>query len=123
MLNDSLAQLYRKVIIAQALLVLLVATAAFFVEGQRAFLSALMGGAAALAGSFVYSVVARESKVKAASGRQALCRHVLAEVTKIVVVFTLVLGALASGGFSAGWLVAAMGVVLLGHWLAVLIIR
>ncbi len=123
MLKDSLAQLYRKVIFLQALLLLLVTTAAFFIEGQRALLSAFVGGAVALIGSLIYSVVARESKVEAVSGKWVFGTHVLAEVTKIVAVLTLMLGALASGWFAAGWLVVAMGVVLLGHWLAVLIIR
>ena len=122
-LKDSLGQLYRKVIFLQARLILLVAIAAFFIEGQKASLSAFVGGAAVLIGGLVYSVLARESKVVAISGKHVLCRHVLAEVAKTVAVLSVLLGALTSGWFVAGWLVAAMGAALLGHWLAVLIIR
>lgn len=123
MLKSSLAQLYRKVILLQALSTLLVTTAAFFIDGQQASFSAFVGGATALIGSLVYAALARESKVVAVSGKQVLGRHVFAELAKIAAVLALMLGALASGWFAAGWLVAAMGVALLGHWLAVLFIR
>ena len=123
MLKDSLAQLYRKVILLQALSILLVSAAAFFIDGWQASLSAFYGGGTALVGSLVYSVLARESRVIAISGKHVLCRHVLAEIAKVVTVLALMLCALASGWFVASWLVAAMGFALLGQGLAVWIIR
>ena len=109
MLKDSLGQLYRKVIFLQVRLILLVTIAAFFIEGQQASLSAFVGGAAVLIGGLVYSVLARESKGVAISGKHVLGRHVLAEVAKTVAVLSILMGAFTSGWFVAGWLVAAMG--------------
>lgn len=123
MLKSSLAQLYRKVIFFQALLILLATIAAIFIDGQQAALSAFVGGAAVLIGSLNYSVLARESKVVAVSGKRVFGRHVLAEIAKIMTVLLLIMGAFLSGWFAAGWLFAAMVVTLLGHWLIVLIIR
>ena len=123
MLRDSLGRLYQKVIFLQALLALIFAGVAIVVGGQVAFTSALTGGVAVLISSLVYAALARESKVSATSAGNVLGRHMLAEVAKIIVMLILLWCALASGGFIVGWLVAAMGVTLLGHWLAVFIIR
>ena len=123
MLRDSLGRLYQKVILLQVLLALIFAAVASVAEGQMAFISALTGGVAVLMSSLVYAALARESKVSATSAGNVLRRHMLAEAAKIIVVLILLWCALASGGFIAGWLVAAMGVTLLGHWLAVFIIR
>lgn len=123
MLRDGLGLTYQKVIFAQALLAVLTVIVALLVGGQTAAMSGLIGAIAVLAGSLVYAALARESKVSAVSAGRVLGRHLLAEVAKVLVVLTVVLVALASGWFVAGWLIAAMGVTLLGHWLALLIIR
>ena len=123
MLRDSLERLYQKVIFLQALLVLLMIVIAAVIDGQVAAISALSGGVAVLTSNFVYAALASESKVSAISAGNVLRRHIAAEVAKVVVVLMLLLCALASGWFVAGWLVATMVVALSGHWLAVFIIR
>jgi F0F1-type ATP synthase assembly protein I len=122
-LKDSLSQLYRKVIFLQVFLALVAAAIALLAAGGREACSALAGGMAVIAGNLAYSLLARPAKVGAASGKTVLGRHIAAEAAKILVVLGLVLGALLAGGFAAGWLVAAMGLCLLGNWVAVLIIR
>lgn len=123
MLRDALGRTYRKVIFLQALLTASSAIAAFFVAGSISAMSALSGGAAVLVGNIAYAAVARESKVSAVSAGRVLGRHLLAEVAKMLVILSLLLVSLASGVFVAGWVIAAAGVALLGHWLALLIIR
>ncbi len=123
MLRDGLGQTYQKVIFAQALLAASTIVVALVASGQAAAVSGLTGSVAVLTGSLVYAVLARESKVSAVSAGRVLGRHLLAEAAKVLAVLTIVLAALASGWFVAGWLLAAMGVTLLGHWLALLIIR
>ncbi len=123
MLRDSLERLYQKVIFLQAMLVLLMIVIAAVIEGQVAAISALSGGVAVLISTFVYAALASESKVSAISASNVLRRHITAEAAKVVVVLMLLLCALASGWFIAGWLVATMVVALSGHWLAVFIIR
>jgi F0F1-type ATP synthase assembly protein I len=122
-LRDGLGQTYKKVIFAQVLLAASTIIVALLVSGQTAAVSGLIGAVAVLTGSLVYTALARESKVSAVSAGRVLGRHLLAEAAKVLVVLTIVLVALASGWFVAGWLIAAMGVTLLGHWLALLIIR
>lgn len=123
MLRDALGQTYQKVIFLQALLVAIVVPIAWFFAGETAAMSALVGGAAVLTGSLAYAWLARESRVSAVSAGRVLARHLLAEVVKILVVLVVMAAALASGWFAAVWLIAAMGVALLGHLLALLIIR
>ena len=123
MLRDGLGQTYQKVIFAQVLLAAVTVAVALVAGGQAAAVSGLTGGVAVLTGSVAYAVLARESKVSAVSAGRVLGRHLLAEAAKVLVVLTLMFAALASGWFVAGWLLAAMGVTLLGHWLALLIIR
>lgn len=123
MLRDGLGRIYQKVIFAQALLAAVTAIVALISGGQAAAVSALTGGAAVLVGSLAYAVLARLSKVSAVSGGRVLGRHLLAEAAKVSLVLILTFAALASGWFVAGWVLAAMGVTLLGHWLALLIIR
>ena len=123
MLRDELGQTYLKVIFSQALLTAATVTVALVASGQAAAVSGLAGGVAVLFGSLAYAALARESKVSAVSAGRVLGRHLLAEAAKVLVVLTLMFAALASGWFVAGWLLAAMGVTLLGHWLALLIIR
>jgi F0F1-type ATP synthase assembly protein I len=115
-LRDTLKALYRKVIFLQALLALVI-------DGPVAAMSALTGGTAVLVSSIVYAAIAKESRVTAVSAGSVLRRHLMAEAGKIVAVLFLVLCALGSGWFVAGWLVAAMGVTLTGHWFLVFIIR
>jgi F0F1-type ATP synthase assembly protein I len=121
-LRDSLSQLYRKVLLTQAVSVLMLVVAATFASTEAA-VSALMGGIAVVLGGLIYSALARQSKTTARSGARIFARHVVAEIAKIAVVVMIALGALASGWFLAGWLVAGMVVALLGHGLAVFIIR
>jgi F0F1-type ATP synthase assembly protein I len=122
-LRDGLGQTYQKVIFSQVLLATLTIVVALITSGLAAGVSGFIGSAAVLAGSLIYAVVARESKVSAVSAGRVLSRHLLAEAAKILAVLLIVLMALASGWFVAAWLLAAMGVTLLGHWLALLIIR
>ena len=123
MLNDSLPKLYRKVLLTQALATLGVAIVAFIFADFVAAQSAAAGGSAALLGGGLYALVARESKLNAASASQVFARHILAEASKVVVIAIVTLCALATGWFVAGWLVAGLVVALLGHGLAVFIIR
>ena len=126
MLKDSLGRLYQKVIFLQALLALTVSIVAFAVSGQFAVLSAisaLSGGATVLVGSIVYAALAKESTVSVVPAGRVYRRHLLAEAAKIVVILMLLFCILSSGWFVAGWLVAAMGVTLAGHWFVVFIIR
>lgn len=123
MLKDNLGKIYQKVIFLQALLALLAIICAFAVDGQIAAMSALSGGASVLTGSIIYATFAKESKVSVIPVGRAFRQHLLAEVAKVVVILTLLFCALWSGWFAAGWLVAAMGITLAGHWFAVFIIR
>jgi hypothetical protein len=122
-LRDSLSQLYRKVFSVQLAAVLILAVAAAIFAEQGAVLSTLIGGIAVVMGGLIYSALARQSKTTAKSGARIFARHVVAEIAKIAVVVMIVLAALVSGWFLAGWLVAGMVVALLGHGLAVFIIR
>jgi F0F1-type ATP synthase assembly protein I len=123
MLRDSLSRLYRKVLGVQALSVSILSLVAWVVAGREAAMSSLVGGVAVLVGSLIYAALARESKTAARSGTRIFARHIVAEAAKIAVVVVVALSALASGWFFAGWLVAGMAVALLGHGLAVFIIR
>ena len=123
MLADSLGRLYQKVILVQAGLALLVVLVAAIFAGKLAALSALVGGASVVMASFAYAVLAKTSKVSQVSAGTVLRRHALAEAAKWLVVLGLLFGTLNSGWFIASWLVAAMCVALLGHWLVLLIIR
>ena len=123
MLIDSLTSLYRKVISVQAILGAGVVLIAIVFDGNLAALSAFIGALSVVAGSMAYAVLARKSKVVAVSAGHVIRRHALAEVAKWMVVLVAVFGALSSGWFVATWLVAAMCVALLGHWLVFLIIR
>lgn len=123
MLSDSLGQLYRKVIFLQTVLVSVIALVGLVSGGAVAAISGLVGGGAAVLGTVVYAILARESRLTAVGAKRVLGRHLLAESAKVATVLVLILAALASGWFAAGWLIAAMGASLLGHGLAVLVIR
>jgi F0F1-type ATP synthase assembly protein I len=122
-LRDSLSQLYGKVLSVQVASVLMLAVVAAIFVTPEAAVSTLTGGVAVVLGGLIYSALARQSKTTARSGARIFARHVVAEIAKIAVVVMIALGALASGWFLAGWLVAGMVVALLGHGLAVFIIR
>ncbi len=123
MLIDSLGSLYRKVISVQAILGATVVLIAILSEGNLAALSASVGALSVVAGSLAYAILARKSKVTAVSAGTLVSRHALAEVAKWVVVLGIIFAAMSSGWFAATWLVAAMCVALMGHWLVFLIIR
>lgn len=123
MLRDGLGKIYQKVILTQALLGCFMVLVAQLASGKAAAVSVVTGAAAVLSGSLVYAVLARHSKVSAVSAERVLGRHLLAEAAKVLVVLAIVLLAMASGWFVAGWLIAAMAVTLLGHWLALLSIQ
>jgi F0F1-type ATP synthase assembly protein I len=112
---------YRKVLVTQAVVVLGFAALALVWQGQIAAVSALFGGLIIIVGNLAYAFIARPSKVKAQSGNQVLLRHVLAEVAKILFVLGLMLFAFSAGKFDAVWLIAAVGVALLGHGLSLLL--
>jgi F0F1-type ATP synthase assembly protein I len=122
-LRDSLSRLYRKILWVQALSVSILTLVAVMVAGREAAMSSLVGGVAVLVGSLAYAALARESKTTARSGTRIFARHLVAEAAKIAVVVVMALSALASGWFFAGWLVAGLAVALIGHALAVFIIR
>ena len=123
MLIDSLGRLYQKVISIQVGLIFVVMCVALILGNRASAISALVGGVAVVAGTVAYALLARTSKVSAVAAGYVLRRHGVAEVAKWLVVSGLMLGALSSGWFVATWLVAAMCVALLGHWLVFLIIR
>lgn len=123
MLRDGLGQMYGKVTLLQAILAAVALAIAFVVDGPQAALSAGAGSLAVLCGGALYAAIARESTLAAVSAGRVLGRHLVAEAAKVFCTLALMLLALASGWFVAGWLVAALAVTLLGHWLALLIIR
>lgn len=112
---------YRKVLVTQSVVVLIFAALAWVWQGQVAGISALFGGLIIVVGNLAYAFVARPSTVTAKSGNQVLLRHVLAELAKILFVLGLMLFAFSSGKFDAVWLIAALGVALLGHGLSLLL--
>lgn len=114
---------YKKVMLTQAVLVLGLCIIAIVASGQVAALSALVGGCAVLMGTAAYAWLVRKSRVTGTSGKVVLFRHLLAEFAKIAVVLGVMFSAFASGQFVAVWLVAAMVVALMGHWLSVFLIR
>ncbi|MBL8519559.1 MAG: ATP synthase subunit I [Betaproteobacteria bacterium] len=122
MLADSLATTYWKVLGVQGVLVLLIAGGAL-IWGPAAATSVLAGGAAVLAGNVVYFSLARESRLKARPAGRVLGRHLFAEAAKLVTITVILLLVLACGWFVPLWVLAAMGVALMGHWLALLIIK
>lgn len=121
MQHAILGNAYRKVLTIQVIVVVAFALIALIWSGQFASVSAVSGGFIIIAGNLAYAIVARSSKVDAKSGNQVLLRHVLAELAKIVIVVGLMSGAFVSGKFDAVWLVAALGVALLGHGLSLLL--
>ncbi len=123
MLRDSLGRIYQKVVFFQAVLALSIALPVLLFIGSLEALSVLAGAAAVVLGGLVYAALARETKVTAVSAGRVFSRHLMAEGAKILVVLALIVSALGSGWFAAGWLVAAMCVTLIGHGLAVLIIK
>lgn len=112
-----------KVAAVQVVLVAVFAFIALIWQGQLAGLSAVCGGAIIVLGNLAYAVIARPHKVRHVSSNQVLMRHVLAEVAKILIVLALMLGAFTVNKFDAVWLIAAVGVALLGHGLSLLIVK
>lgn len=131
MLKDSLRQIYAKVFflqcaIAIGLVLLLLPFDANF------SLSALVGAGAVLLGNGCYMLfetggavlgIGQTKTAKKRLGGSIFGRHLLAELLKIAVIAALLLLALASGLFSALWVVIAAIVVIVGHGFAFLIIR
>lgn len=120
MLKDSLGQTYQKVIALQVTLTLMFSTGAWLIGGLMAASSALVGGVSVAVGSLAYAFLNREIK---ASAKQILMRHLLGEGAKVLIVLNFILCALISGWFDVAWLVGAMGVALVGHWLAILLVH
>jgi F0F1-type ATP synthase assembly protein I len=123
MRNTLLGGTYRNVLLLQASVVALFALLALFWRGEVAAWSALMGGVVIVAGNLVYAIVARPSKVTAKAGSEVLLRHVLAELAKVLFVLGLMLVAFSSGKFDAVWVLAAMGIALLGHVLSLFLFK
>ena len=131
MLKDSLRQIYAKVFVLQcAITVVLVLLLLPF--DANLSLSALVGAGAVLLGNGCYMLfetggavlgIGQKKTVKKRLGGSILGRHLLAELLKIAVIAVLLLLALASGLFSALWVVIAAIVVIVGHGFAFLIIR
>lgn len=115
--------MYRKVTLLQAILATAAMAFALLIDGPQSALSAGAGSLAVLCGSALYAAIARETALTVVPAGRVLGRQLAAEGAKVFCTLALVLLALASGWFVAGWLVAAMAVTLLGHWLALLIIR
>ncbi len=131
MLKDSLQQIYAKVFFLQcaiaAVLVLLL-----LVFDANLSLSALVGAGAVLAGNGCYILfetrgaivgIGQRKPVRKRLGGRIFGRHLLAELLKIAVIVALLLLALASGLFSALWVVIAASTVVVGHGFAFLLIR
>ena len=114
---------YKKVMFTQAGLILGLCFIALMASGQGAALSTLVGGSAVLMSTAAYAWLVRKSRVTGTSGRVVLFRHLIAEFAKIAIVLGVIFGAFASGLFVASWLIAAMVVALMGHWLSVFLIR
>jgi F0F1-type ATP synthase assembly protein I len=112
-----------KVVVVQTILVVMFALFALVWQGQQPSLSAFCGGLTVVLGNIAYAFVARPHKVSRVSGNQVLVRHVLAEVAKILITLSLLLGAFGSNKFDAVWLIAAVGVALLGHAMSLLIVK
>jgi F0F1-type ATP synthase assembly protein I len=122
-LRDNLGKTYKKVALLQAVIGGLLIFIAGLAAGGTAAISAAAGGLAVICGTAIYASLARESALQSVSAGKVMGRHLAAEFAKVLTIVVLMLLALASGWFAAGWLVVAMGVVLFGHWLALLIIR
>lgn len=114
---------YKKVMFTQTGLVLGLCFIAMMASGRGAALSTLVGGSAVLMGTVAYAWLVRKSRVAGASGKVVMFRHLFAELAKITIVLGMIFAAFASGLFVAGWLIAAMVVALMGHWLSVILIR
>jgi ATP synthase protein I len=112
-----------KVITVQVVLTAVFTVVVLVLQGQLAGFSALCGGLVIVLGNLAYAFIARPHKVNAVSGNQVLMRHVLAEVAKILIALSSLFGAFASNKFEAVWLIAAVGVALLGHGLSLLIVK
>lgn len=123
MLRDNLGQMYKKVALLQVLMTLVFAGGASLAAGMVAAGSVLAGGVAVLCGTAAYAALAGESALRTVSAGKVLGKHLAAEMAKVLTIVALMALALASGWFAAGWMLAATGVVLLGHWLALLIIK
>ncbi len=109
---------YQKVLILQAIGTLMFALGTLVLGGQQMAMSVLAGGTIIMVGNLAYAWIARPSRVFAKSGNEVLLRHVLAQIAKLVMILGLMLGAFTSGWFQTGWLLVAMGVALLGHWVS-----
>jgi F0F1-type ATP synthase assembly protein I len=112
-----------KAVLLQVAVSVPVVLLAWMLSGSHAALSAVMGGLAVVLGGAAYGLLARESRVTAVGAGAVLRKHVFAEVIKVVVVAGVMLFAFASGWFVPVWLMVAMVVALLGHWLLVFLIR
>jgi F0F1-type ATP synthase assembly protein I len=123
LLRDSLSRLYLKAVLLQVAVSVPVVLLAWMLSGPHAALSAVVGGMAVVLGGAAYGLLARESRVTAVGAGAVLRKHVFAEVIKVVVVAGVMLVAFASGWFAPVWLMVAMVVALLGHWLLVFLIR
>lgn len=123
LLKDSLNRLYIKAILLQIGVAIPLVLIAWLLVDKTAALSAAVGGLSVVCGSVVYAALARESTLTARPAGSVLRRHLLAEVSKVLVVLGVLFGAFASGWFVPVWLVGAMVVALIGHWLLVFLIR
>jgi F0F1-type ATP synthase assembly protein I len=111
----------QKVLLVQAISTIVFALGAFVSAGSSQSVSVLAGGGMVLVANLAYAWVARPSRMRARGGNAVLAQHVLAELAKLVLLFGLLAVAFASGAFAAGWLIAAIGVALIGHWLSMLL--
>jgi F0F1-type ATP synthase assembly protein I len=111
------------VILVQTVLTAVLAVLAATVTGGLAAGSVVVGGTILVAGNLAYAWIVRKSKVTAKSGDAVLMRHVLAEIAKLSLVVALMVVAFAGGWFSPVWLLAAVGLALAGHWIAVLFVK
>ena len=122
-LKDSLGGTYRKVILLQMALAVVVSLIGGVAWGASVAASLFAGAATVTVGSFVYAFLARQSRVSAVSGGRVLSRHVFAEVAKLLVALGLLYAAFASGWFVPWALLAGMTIAVLGHGIAAAAVR
>jgi hypothetical protein len=131
MLKDSLQRIYAKVFFLQCAIALGLVLLLLPFDVNLS-LSALAGATAVLLGNGCYILfetrgavvgIGQKKPVKKRLGGRIFGRHLLAELLKIAVIAALLLLALASGLFSALWVVIAASIVIVGHGFAFLIIR
>jgi F0F1-type ATP synthase assembly protein I len=110
----------QKVLFIQAISAVVLAILAYALGGTLAVVSVLTGAGLVVVANLGYIWLVRPSRTQSMSGSAVLARHVIAELVKLFLLFSLMGAAFASGVFAVGWLVGAVGVASFAPWLSML---